>query len=90
MKKLFSIHLEKPRAQRAIPGQNEHESRYNFSGRFSSFSYLGSSWGVPGTGLDKDDEKVRNQTRPNLENGVPVKTEAQLALLPRNPEMMQF
>ena len=57
---------------------------------FLSFSYLGVSWGVSGTGLEKDAEQVRNQTLPNLENGVPVYTGAQFSFSPRHPEMVQF
>ena len=39
---------------------------------FHSCSYFWGSWGVSGTGLEKDAEKVRNETLQNVENGVPV------------------
>ena len=55
---------------------------------FCSFSYFGVSWGVPGTGLEKDAEKVRNQTLQNLENGVP--TGAQFSPSPRHPKIVDF
>ena len=57
---------------------------------FYSFSYFGVSWGVSGTGLEEDAEKVRNQTFPNLENGVPVYTGAQFSFSQRHPKMVQF
>ena len=57
---------------------------------FYSFSYLGSSWGVSGTGLEKDAEKVRNQTLQNLENCVPVYTGAQFSFPPRHPQIVDF
>ena len=57
---------------------------------FHSFSYFGVSWGVPGTGLEKDAEKVRNQTLQNLENCVPVYTGAQFSFSPRHLEIVDF
>ena len=57
---------------------------------FHSFSYFGVSWGVPGTGLEKDAEKVRNETLQNLENCAPVYTAAQFSLSPRHPQIVDF
>ena len=57
------------------------------------FSYLfvfWASWGVSGTGLTKNAEKVRNETLQNLENGVPVYTGAQFSLSPRHPQIVDF
>ena len=51
---------------------------------FYSFSYFGVSGGVSGTGSEKDAEKVRNETFPNLENCVPVYTGAQFSFSPRH------
>ena len=51
---------------------------------FYSFSYFGVSGGVSGTGLEKDAEKVRNETLQNLENCVPVYTGAQFSFSPRH------
>ena len=45
---------------------------------------------VCGTGLEKDAEKVRNETLQNLENGVPVRTGAQFSLSPRHPQIVDF
>ena len=57
---------------------------------FHSFSYFGVSWGIPGTGLEKDAEKVRNQTLQNIENGVPVSTGAQFSFSPRHLQIVDF
>ena len=57
---------------------------------FHSCSYFWGSWGVSGTGLEKDAEKVRNQTLQNLENCVPVYTGAQFSLSPRHPQIVDF
>ena len=57
---------------------------------FHSFSYFGVSWGVSGTGLEKDAEKVRNETLQNLENGVPVYTGAQFSFSPRHLQIVDF
>ena len=57
---------------------------------FYSFSYFGVSGGVSGTGLEKDAEKVRNETLQNLENGVPVHTGAQFSFSPRHPQIVDF
>ena len=48
------------------------------------------SWGVSGTGLEKDAEKVRNETLQNLENCVPVYTGAQFSFSPRHPQIVDF
>ena len=57
---------------------------------FYSFSYFGVSGGVSGTGLEKDAEKVRNETLQNLENCVPVYTGAQFSFSPRHPQIVDF
>ena len=46
--------------------------------------------GVPGTGLEKDAENVRNETLQNLENCVPVYTGAQFSFSPRHPQIVDF
>ena len=48
------------------------------------------SWGVSGTGLEKDAEKVRNETFRNLENRVLVFTGAQFSFSPRHPQIVDF
>ena len=57
---------------------------------FHSFSYFWVSGGVSGTGLEKDAEKVRNETRQNLENCVPVYTGAQFSFSPRHLQIVDF
>ena len=57
---------------------------------FYSFSYFGVSGGVSGTGLEKDAEKVRNQTLQNFENCVPVYTGAQFSFSPRHLQIVDF
>ena len=70
-----------------IPGRRGHEPGYHSGSRFA---YFGVSWGVSGTGLEKDAEKVRNESLRSLENCVPVYTGAQFSFPPRRPEMVQF
>ena len=48
------------------------------------------SWGVSGTGLEKDAEKVRNETLKNLKKGVAVYTGTQFSLSPRHPPIVDF
>ena len=57
---------------------------------FYSFWYFWVSGGVSGTGLEKDAEKVRNQTLQNLENCVSVYTGAQFSFSPRHPQVVDF
>ena len=57
---------------------------------FHRFSYFGVSGGVSGTGLEKDAEKVRNQTLQNFENCVPVYTGAQFSFSPRHLQIVDF
>ena len=45
---------------------------------------------VCGTGLEKDAEKVRNETLQNLENCVPVYTGAQFSFSPRHLQIVDF
>ena len=66
------------------------ELRYHPGRGFSKFFVFWASWGVSGTGLTKNAEKVRNETLQNLENCVPVYTGAQFSLSPRHPQIVDF
>ena len=67
MKKVFLNHHRNPRTPKGDFRTRRARKIIPFWEFFFSFSYFGVSWEVSGTGLEKDDEKVRNQTAQTLE-----------------------